>query len=111
MIGPKTKVVLQKPNYTTTSTGSRTELWEDVVAFRGIFSAVSSKERLYMDKDTVFYTHRLIVPYSVIRPDYRTHINGKNRIRIGTVLYEIKGVMDHTFGRVKHWRLELLEVE
>jgi len=110
MIGPKTEAVLQTLTATTTSTGSRTETWADIVAFNGVFYPISSKERRYTDKDTVFATHYLRVPYSVIRSDYRTYINGKSRIRIGSTLYEIKGIMDYTHGRIKHWRLELLEV-
>lgn len=112
MRGPKVSVTLRRPVYTDTSTGAKTKDWRPVQTFRGILVTLSSKERLAFDKDTTFYTHRLIVPYSAINPDDRDEIeNAENIIRRGSADFKVKGIIPHTSGRLKRWTLELLEVK
>lgn len=112
MRGPKTVVSLRQPVYTTTSTGSRTADWRPIKTFRGILQPLTSKERLAFDKDTTFYTHRLTVPYNAIGSDDIDEIeNAENVIRRGSTDFQIKGIIPHIDGRLKHWEIELLEVK
>jgi len=85
-----------------------TQTWEDLWEFKAVLDTLTMNERAApFNKETVFATHRLIIRARAISKAYAAELKEKNRIRIGTTIYDIQGVNDY-HGR--HYEVELLEV-
>lgn len=104
--GKKSICTLQK-SIDTEADGDVTETWVDVVTFRAVFTPISLSEGLFTDKQTVTATHLLSFSESQIG-SYGDELIEKNRIKIGSMLYDIEAVYDYTHLRPAHYEMALL---
>lgn len=87
---------------TSDGMGGFTEAWTDGATFRGRLSALPIAERMAADKITVYATHRLYCNNLTIVQ--------KDRIKLGTRYFEIKGIRNPS-NISAHLELDLLEID
>lgn len=88
---------------TSDSQGGVTSAWTDGTAFRGRLSSLSADERMNADKTTVFASHRLYCNL--------ISITEKDRIKLDTRTFEIKGIRQPSNLATGHLEIDLLEVD
>lgn len=104
MVGPKNTCILQKPTETTSGLGLTTT-FEDIQSFKAVLVPLKANEMVMFDKDTVYSDFRLVVRYQDISGTNRAEVKEKNRVRIGSDIYDIQRVQNYVN---RHYEIDLL---
>lgn len=108
MIGAKKICTLQRQGTATrTSTGGYSETWWDVCKFRAVVAPLKPEENKMFERDTVVATHRVLVGYRDVGASNETYMKAKNRLKVGSTIYDIESVQN--FDN-KHYEVYIREV-
>jgi len=87
---------------TTDGMGGFTEVWADGTEFKGRLSAMPAGERISEDRIAVYATHRLYCESLTITE--------KDRVKLGTRIFEIKAVRNPS-NISHHLEIDVLEID